>query len=518
MSTLESYDRIPYDSRPVTESHPDALAVTGRLFGLQPAAPEQCRVLELGCASGGNLIPMAFHLPGSEFIGLDLSEAQVQQGQRLIATLGLTNITLLHRDIMAVGEELGQFDYIIAHGVYSWVPPAVQARLLQLCRERLAPQGIAYISYNTLPGWHLHGMTRDMLLYHTRTAASPEARLRQAYAMLDLLEAGVGEQDSVRARFLRQEVEYLRKADPSYLYHEYLEEQNEPVLFSEFIARAEGHGLQYLADSELHTMFASTLEPAAAEAVEALEDQIEQEQYMDFLRLRAFRRSLLCHDAVTIDREIKLDDLARFGVFSALSPAEPTDLANDAPTAWMSSGEERFTVSHPLTKAALAHLNEVFPNAVRLPQLINEATARVAQAGATPFAEQADALVDELFSLYASGGVQLSARDATFFAVVSARPTAHALARAQAQAGEGHAASVRHMSVGLDPLAAQLLALLDGSRTRAELIEALLPAAQTEPELRRLMDRKGRPAVRKIVAASVERLLATFARQGLLIA
>jgi len=67
-----SYDEVPYESQSFPQSHPNRLATLGRLFGLSPAPVAQCRVLELGCASGGNLIPMAYHLPESEFVGLDL--------------------------------------------------------------------------------------------------------------------------------------------------------------------------------------------------------------------------------------------------------------------------------------------------------------------------------------------------------------------------------------------------------------------------------------------------------------
>src|SRR5687768_14514491 len=143
--TLQTtYDKVPYNSVAFVQTHPDRLATIATFLGMDPAPVEHCRVLELGAASGGNLIPMAATLPESEFVGLDFSLRQVKVGQAAIETLGLTNVTIRHMNILEVTPELGQFDYIIAHGVYSWVPPQVQEKLLEICRQNLAPHGVAY--------------------------------------------------------------------------------------------------------------------------------------------------------------------------------------------------------------------------------------------------------------------------------------------------------------------------------------------------------------------------------------
>ena len=84
----------------------------------------RCRVLELGCASGGNLIPMAMDFPDSEFLGIDLSARQIEAGKVHLANLKPRNIELRAASIMDVDAGYGQFDYIICHGVFSWVPPA----------------------------------------------------------------------------------------------------------------------------------------------------------------------------------------------------------------------------------------------------------------------------------------------------------------------------------------------------------------------------------------------------------
>src|SRR5437868_15404402 len=147
-----SYDEVPYPSLPYPYPHPDHPAVVATLLGLSPARPDRCRVLELGCAGGGNLIPMAYTYPESTFLGIDLSVEQIRQGEELREALGLANIELRAMSILDVDDRFGTFDYIICHGVYSWVPEAVQDKILEVCARHLAPEGIGFVSYNTFPG------------------------------------------------------------------------------------------------------------------------------------------------------------------------------------------------------------------------------------------------------------------------------------------------------------------------------------------------------------------------------
>ena len=188
-----AYDQVLYAGLPFSQTHPDRLASLATLFGMQPAPVERCRVLELACANGGNLIPMAFELPGSEFVGIDMALAGIRTGRDEIAALGLANIRLEHMDIMDAGPELGMFDYIIAHGLYSWVPDQVRDRLLAVAKANLAPEGVAYVSYNALPGCRIREMFRDMLLFHVRGVSQPEARVEHAR---EFLECVVASQDA----------------------------------------------------------------------------------------------------------------------------------------------------------------------------------------------------------------------------------------------------------------------------------------------------------------------------------
>ena len=184
-----SYDAVPYDSNPYPQSQPEQLAAIAKLFGLAPKLPSQARVLELGCATGGNIIPLAARYPNGVFLGLDLSEKQVSAGREVIKALGLRNIELRHGDITAISKGKQAFDYIICHGVYSWVPQAVQQAILRVCGENLADQGVAYISYNVYPGWKMREVVRDAMLYHTRNVTDPKQKLEQARAMLNFTQS-----------------------------------------------------------------------------------------------------------------------------------------------------------------------------------------------------------------------------------------------------------------------------------------------------------------------------------------
>src|SRR5579875_1534709 len=159
------------------------------LHGLSPAPIESCRVLEIGCSEGGNLIPMAYALPGATFTGFDLAAQPIARGQERIRHLGLQNIRLFQADLTSVASApdqggLGEFDYILAHGLYSWMQAPVRDRLLGLCAEHLAPQGIAFISYNALPGAPLRRIMRDAIQLRPEPAPSLSEQIDSGLQLL----------------------------------------------------------------------------------------------------------------------------------------------------------------------------------------------------------------------------------------------------------------------------------------------------------------------------------------------
>src|SRR5438876_12454731 len=130
---------------------------------------------------------MALGLPESYFVGVDLARTPIAEGKAVISELGLPHVELRALDLRALPDDLEQSDYIVAHGLYSWVAPEVQEHILATCAERLAPQGVAYVSYNAYPGCHIREMVREMMLFHIRDVEDPEERLRQALDFVQLL-------------------------------------------------------------------------------------------------------------------------------------------------------------------------------------------------------------------------------------------------------------------------------------------------------------------------------------------
>ena len=435
---LTGYDRVPYPGHPFAQTHPDRLATVATLFGLRPARPDACRVLELGCGDGGNLVPMAYGLPGSTFCGVDLSERAIERARRLAGALGLDNVRFEHVDLSAVE---GEFDYVIAHGVYSWIEPAARDALLATCRAALAPDGVAYVSYDVLPGGHLREITRQMLRWHLRDVHEPEQRISQARELLRLV-ADAGQSQAELA---------LEQGDAA-LFHDELAPHHEAVLFADFVAHAGRHGLRFLAEADVFEMDAGALPPGLAA------DTIEREQYLDFFKGRMFRQTLLCHAGAELHEpgpEIVRELLAA-------TPAQPAGKGT-----FRGPLGATLTTDHEAVRAALTRLGEAWPAA--LP---------VAELGDDP------AVAEMLRRAYAANLVRLHVWAPELATTPSERPVASALARLQAAEGT-RVTTLMHTSLDVgDERGRRLIVLLDGTRDRAELTAEMgRPAEELERSL-----------------------------------
>ena len=509
------YDRLPYESNPFSETHPRFLAMLGELFRIPVAPPERCRVLELGCAAGGNLIPMAWHLPHSEFVGIDLEAGQVREGQGLITELGLANIRLAQGDIMQLGEELGQFDYIIAHGVFSWVPEVVRQGTFALYKKLLKPHGIGYISYNARPGWHVRGMVREMLLYHTRGIDDPLASLNAAMDFIGMYAQTLKGQPGPLAQHLLLELEGLKKAHPSYIYHEYLEANNQPLLVSEFLAQAESHGLKYLCECQLEGMFPSHLGEQATAFLDGLEDSARHEQYLDFFNHRTFRQSLLVHDGVEPDYDIDLGRMAAWSCASNLAPPAKLELRKAEPQAFVTLDGKAVDVSDPLTRAMLAILYQHYPSALPINDLLVQGRAMLQAAWGKKVVSVQENWHAELFNLYANCLIQLSQQALYYDNQLAERPVLNALARTWLRQGARNIPTIWHQSLNTDPFSMRVLALLDGQHSRTSLLEQLFAEVQNGSLVLEGVSRDvGK--LRPLLAANLDRLLALFAHNGVL--
>lgn len=493
-----AYDRIAYRTLPMPQTHPDRLATIALLHGMTPRPIDRCRVLELGCGDGSNLIPMAYGLPDSEFVGVDLAATAVAAGTDAIAALGIHNVVLHHLDIMDVSDALGTFDYIIAPGVYSWVPEPVRDRILAICEAHLAPHGVAFVSYNTYPGCHLRQAVWQILRFHVEGIADPGERISQARALARFM-ADCPQAEGSDGAVLGSEMRAVLDHSPGLLFHDDLAATNVPVYFREFAAHARRHRLQFLAEANFHEMQPHAYPSEIARQVWLLADQnlVQKEQYLDFLRNRRFRQTLLCREEVALDRLLRRETLRGLHFGSSARPvAERPDVGSPGLVVeFRGRGDSTMSTDHPLAKAAMLHLGQAWPRLVGLDELL-----RTARSGTS--ADEADALLDILLAAYTAGLVELSTHSPRFALEPGPRPTASPVVRLQLEHGS-FVASLRHTSVYIeDDLGRRLLRLMDGTRTPEMLRHAL----------------EAPPSPVEVSAAALARKMVEVARLALLVA
>jgi methyltransferase-like protein/SAM-dependent methyltransferase len=513
-----SYDDVPYESLPFAQTHPARLATVATLFGLNPPPVERCRVLELGCAAGGNLIPMAEALPDAQFSGIDLSARQIGDGTRAVQKCGLGNLSLYHADISDIDETSGLFDYIICHGVFSWVPRLVQDSILDVCARHLAPNGIAYVSYNTYPGWHMRGMIRDMLRFHSLRFDTPQQRVEQARALLDFLAQSAQKDAGAYGVLLRSELQFMREQSDHYIYHEQLEDVNDPIYFHQFVERATGRGLKYLGEAMLSTMVSANFGSEVQRALSLMAaDQVQTEQYLDFVRNRTFRETLLVRAEQAPDWSITPERLFGLHVASGGRFVRPVEVSSNAPAQFQSRSGMMLGSTGPLFKAAMLTLTEAWPATLPFAELLSGAQAKV---GRPPHEEDAPALATGLLNAYiASDLIELYAAPVTFAHKAGAQPVALAHARLRAAEGHNRVGNRRHEVVQLSDLARRLVPLLDGTRDRDALADALTELV-IAGEL--TVQKGGQPLtdpveIRAALAATLGPTLDALARDALLI-
>ncbi len=499
MDTLASYDQLPYDSLPLPETQPDFLAAVAHLHGFDAPDPSHARILELGCAQGGNLIPLAWRWPDSDCVGVELSRIQAAAGADFVGRAGLPNVRIVHGDLAALADGLGEFDYIITHGVYSWVPPSVQQALLEVCRRHLSATGLAYVSFNVAAGWERLQPLRQALLERTDPKLSAPERHRQALAVLDALET------EWRDPVLLKEIAYLKSASPSYLFHEYLAAFNAPTRFSDFAAQLQAHGLRYVGEAGPRSAVVE-LEDAWGLAPEGMEARwLDAEAALDEALDVRFRRALLARADAECAQPPCADRLESLAFYADLGSDEEIDLERATVQHFVNPAGERFAVSEPALKAAVMALSSAYPGALAYPHLLAAAQQVLAEYGATAGVD-GEAFRDALFRLVMSHGVMPTLSAAAHENEPGERPRAHALARLQATSPGWAVSGVRHVVIDLDPAGRVLLAMLDGRRTIAELVavmqETLVEAGTMLP--------------RETVSELTQRQLWLFARQGLL--
>jgi methyltransferase-like protein/SAM-dependent methyltransferase len=484
-----SYNQVPYPNLSHYTTHPDQICTMSRLLGLAVAPVENCRVLELGSAAGGNIIPMAYGLPGSEFVGVDISEVQVSNGQKKIKSLGLKNISLHCMDILQMSADLGQFDYIIAHGIFSWVPDAVQEKILDLCHTSLSPLGVAFISYNTYPGWHMINIARGIMRYHTRDIQDPQERASKARSILRFYADADQSNQNGYYGFLKMYVDYLEGnngATPKFdsaLLHDEMEDLNQPFYLHEFVDRIGKHELQYLGDLS-STRIDAIPNSVMDEVQKNARDLIELEQSTDFLVNQTFRKTLVCQKDVQINRKVKPEQARHFYFLSQAAPVEEKpEIHAKAIVEFRSPIGLTLKMDHPLSKAAMLSLAAAWPAELSFEQLVAAAKAWLERDGSKVTLTPTDLMVLAANMLrafsYNPSLVELHSYRPKQMVEVPECPLASKVARYDLTR-EDSVTNLRHERVVLEGLTRFIFPFLDGKHTKEDLMRLVLdgPVAQ----------------------------------------
>lgn len=470
------YDSLPYSSGAYPESHPDLLSGIGRLFGLDSPDPENCRVLEFACADGSNLLPMACEFPNSEFIGIDLSQKQIDVAQDAVRETGIKNTTFHAINLLDADEVLeGKYDYIIAHGLYAWIPDNVKKKLLELSKKYLSPNGIVYISYNTLPGWRPLQALREMMIYHTAGIEDLAQKSGQARAFLNFMANAVPEDDPYGVT-LKKQSQFLSNYSDAYFVHDWLETENDPLYFHQFVNAADAEGLQYLGESNVPSMFAVDFAKETLRTLKSIStDQVSFEQYLDFVRNRRFRQTLLCHDNLPLSRDLKAARLDSMYLRTTVA----TNSTNEVDVFRTRNGS-KIKVKNDIARLLLRVLVEKYPDSAPFMELSDELHRQLsAESIDESIAQhQGDEKVTHLLlDAIVRGLVDVSGR--CFIAGSGSCDLPRAQAYARYQAKNSFAVTNRlNETKRLDPLALLLIRHLDGNTTRESLVDVLAKAIE----------------------------------------
>ena len=496
-----AYDQVRYPGKFYPQSSADRLATIGRLCGLPAALPEHCRLLELGCGDGGNLIPQALAFPQAHFVGVDLAASAIADGRRTIATLGLENIALHVADIAAFDPGPEPYDFIVAHGVLSWVPAEVRQALMALCGRCLSPNGVAYISYSALPGGYLRNVPRDLMRFHTRAIADPQLRPRAAREAIDFMLAAAPGNNFTRELIEREMAGFEGK--DYFLLHDLLAEENDPLYFLDFVDAAAECGLQYLAEAEFGAMSTAAYPQPVRSRLDAM-PRLEREQYIDFLHLRRFRQTLLCRTGPTVDLRVTAERLTGLQFSTRVRPVHPDATARDAGALeFRHPHHGSFRADEPAAKALALVLAGDQQRGMDFAAL----HAGVVQSLKQPVEADGSlhqSLVQALLALYARDLIEIHAASWAFCLTVSTRPRTSVYTRWLAERGAPVVNAIHGTFLLPSLQLRRLVMLLDGTRDAGELLDALV--ATTPPS-----ERDG------LTSDSVQRRLQLLAENALLV-
>lgn len=474
----KEYDEVPYVSYPFEFCAPEFLRTKAILFGLNPVPLETARVLEMGCASGNNLFRFSSLYPDSYTLGIDISKVEVDHAHELLGNFKLKNIEFKNVSITDLDESYGKFDYIICHGLYSWVPDEVAEKILENGKKLLSKNGVMLVSYNALPAWNTISTIRQLMLYHTQHLSSPAEKFEQGKLILQFIAEATAGDNSPYGKFIQEFIGTLATVGDDYIWHEYFGALSKPYYFHEFVEKARSYELNYLCDQSFSFMHAGNLPPKTVEALGTIPDTVKVIQYLDFIRNTQFKINLLCHDDVVINRTLdtnKLDNM----YFSA-TDLQPSDAENQNTYLTQELVDFRFTagtnvkVTLPEQKALMYTLAENVANPLRINQIEAIVTKKLANANLVTDMVKS-ALVDLISRLLLADALYIFADKPKTSFEISEKPKSTSLYNGLENAKEQlwiH--SGLNAPLMFDEVMAKVVPLIDGTRTIEEITQELV--------------------------------------------
>ena len=439
----------------------------GRLHGLAATPMHSARVLEIGCGEAYNLMALAAAYPSAQLHGFDLAETAIAIGKTRSEAAGIANILLWTGDIITELERIapGSYDYVIAHGVYAWVPEAVRDAVMALAAHALAPHGIAYVSYNALPGGYFRMVIRDLLLHELDGITDIAERMATARHVLEEL-AKSDPRRGVTIDALRSMAESLLEKNEVVLFHDELGEIYAPQSLTDVAATAARAGLRYLTDTDYAKIYEAFLQDGdegGADPGETDRILLRRAQSRNYRNTAFFHCSLFVRDDAPVKRAL---DLAGFDALLV-----STTLRYDAEKDEFTDGDERTVkFSDDAMTAAFHRIVAAQPGRIPLSEII-----------------ELDDWRDAFLKMLAASLIDLHSGPAPFVATVGDRPETSRFARFAIGEGSAKLPRLDHADVKVerDDLRALLVAA-NGERTIAEIaraVDGVFPADEVEAAL-----------------------------------
>jgi SAM-dependent methyltransferase len=386
------YDELPYRSLSIEWTAPERLALASALHGGPRARLDNYRVLEIGCADGSNLIPMAWYRPQGTFIGIDAAQSQIAVAHQDKKLLGLDNVDFVAADLRVADRHVaGDFDFIIAHGVFSWIPDATRDAMLAFCARRLRRDGLLYLNYNAHPGWQVRGLVRKLLLAGTDQASGLRERALLAQDIATQLAVSMSGGTHAFTQLLVSELQFVTEHDPSYVAHEYLAPDNCAYWRSEFLQLVGGFGLEYVADADFNYPSGRVTSNALPPCLQQTLSGLAADDASDLLFYRQLHSPVLCLSPLARHPH-SLEEFSGLWIASVLSASS-------------SEGEGSKIFRHPSgyeveakesgMQAALTQLRAQWPQGMRIAEVFPDVAS----------------VMDDLKLLHQNGLIELRCRE-----------------------------------------------------------------------------------------------------------